>query len=140
VNGGARNGRGFGFLRPVRHPPERTRKFRQAAIAYLHYGLLYLFGAYALVGRDLFPQARGPEWMWFGAGIAIGTVVVCGLWWWQSPWFARAVWLLVALRLPTLIEGAFLGSALDLAPGLYLAAGLVVLVNLVFLARAAWDV
>lgn len=140
MNGGARTVRGFGFLRPVRHSPERARKFRQAAIAYLHYGLLYLFAAYALVQRDLFPEARGPEWAWFGAGIAIGTVVVWGLWWWQNPWFARAVWLLVALRLPTLIEGAFLGSALDLVPGLYLAAGLVVLANLLFLARAAWDV
>jgi hypothetical protein len=129
-----------GLLRPVRHPPERARKFRQAAIVYLHYGLLYLFGAYALVERDLFPQARGPEWMWFGAGIAIGAVVVWGLWWWQSPWFARAVWLLVALRLPTLIEGAFLGSGLDIEPSLYLAAGLVVLANLAFLSRAAWDV
>jgi hypothetical protein len=138
VNGEVRNLRGL--LRPVRHPPERARKFRQAAIAYLHYGLLYLLGAYALVERDLFPQARGPEWMWFGAGIVIGAVVVWGLWWWQSPWFARAVWLLVALRLPTLIEGAFLGSGLDIAPGLYLAAGLVVLANLGFLARAAWDV
>ncbi|HWC05680.1 MAG TPA: hypothetical protein VG799_00370 [Gemmatimonadota bacterium] len=132
--------RGLGALRPVRHPAERARKFRQAAIVYLHYGLLYLFGAYVLVERDLFPDARGPEWMWFGTGIAIGAVVVWGLWWWQSPWFARAVWLLVALRLPTLIEGAFLGGAIDLAPGLYLMAGLVVLANLVFLARAAWDV
>ncbi|MGH7558832.1 MAG: hypothetical protein ACREMD_13830 [Gemmatimonadota bacterium] len=129
-----------GFLRRANHPPERARKFRQAAIAYLHYGVLYLFGAWALLERDLFPEARGPEWMWFGAGIAIGAIVVGGLWWWQNPWFARAVWLLVALRLPTLIEGAFLGSALDIAPGLYLAAALVVLANLWFLARAAWDV
>ena len=53
---------------------------------------------------------------------------------------AIATRVLVALRLPTLIEGAFLGAALDLAPGLYLAAGLVVLANLGFLARAAWDV
>ena len=136
----ARKVGGFGFLRPVRHPPERARKFRQAAIAYLHYGLLYLLGAYALVERGLFPEARGPEWMWFGAGSAIGAVVVWGLWRWQSPWFARAVWLLVGVRLPTLIEGAFLGSGLDIPPGLYLAAGLVVLVNMVFLARAAWDV
>lgn len=140
MNGEVRNVRGFGFLRPVGHAPERARKFRQAAIAYLHYGVLYLFGAHALLQHDLFPQARGPEWLWFAAGIAIGAVVVWGLWWWQNPWFARAVWLLVSLRLPTLIEGAFLGSALDIAPGLYLAAGLVVLANMGFLARAAWDV
>ena len=140
MSGRVRDVRGVGFLRPVPHPPERARKFRQAAIAYLHYGVLYLFGAYAILQRGLFPEARGPEWMWFGAGTLIGVVVVSGLWWWQNPWFARLVWLLVALRLPTLIEGAFLGSGLDIAPGLYLAAGLVVLANLVFLARAAWDV
>lgn len=132
--------RGRGFLRRVPHPAERARKFRQAAIAYLHYGVLYLFGAHALMERGLFPQARGPEWLWFLAGVGIGAVVVWGLWWWQNPWFARAVWLLVALRLPTLIEGAFLGGALDIAPGLYLAAALVVLANMGFLARAAWDV
>ena len=139
MSGRVRDVRGVGFLRPVPPPPERARKFRQAAIAYLHYGVLYLFGAYALLQRGLFPEARGPEWMWFGAGTLIGVVVVWGLWWWQNPWFARLVWLLVALRLPTLIEGAFLGSGLDIAPGLYLAAFLVVLANLVFLARAAWD-
>lgn len=137
---GRRNPGGLDILRPARHPPERGRKFRQAAIAYLHYGVLYLFGAWALLERGLFPQVRGPEWMWFGAGVAIGAIVVWGLWWWQNPWFARVIWALVALRLPTLIEGAFLGSALDIAPGFYLAAGLVVLGNLWFLARAAWDV
>ena len=128
------------MLRPADHPPERARKFRQAAIVYLHYGILYLFGAYALLERGLFPQARGPEWMWFAAGTVIGAVVVWGLWWWQNPWFARAIWLLVAFRLPTLIEGAFFGSAVEVPPGLYLTAGVVVLANLTFLARAAWDV
>lgn len=137
---GNRSRGGLGMLRPVGHPPDRARKFRQAAIAYLHYGVLYLFGAYALVERGLFPQTRGPEWMWFGAGIAIGAVVVWGLWWWQSPWFARAVWVLVAFRLPTLIEGAFLGGGLEIAPGLYLTAGLVVIAVMWALARAAWDV
>lgn len=125
----------------ARHPPERARKFRQAAIVYLHYALLYWFGAWALHQRGLFPEARGPAWAWFAAGAAIALVVVAALWWWQNPWFARAIWALVALRLPTLIEGAFLeGAAARIAPGLYLAAGIVVLVVLWALARAAWDV
>lgn len=136
---GTRSRGRLGILRPVRHPPERARKFRQAAIAYLHYGILYLVGAWVLLERGLFPETRGPEWMWFAAGIAIGAVVVGGLWWWQNAWFARIVWILVALRLPTLIEGAFFGGALEVPPALYLTAGLVVLANLVFLARAAWD-
>lgn len=127
-------------MRRVDHPPARALKFRQAAIAYLHYGILYAFGAYVLLQRGLFPVARGPVWLWFLAGAAIGAVVVWGLWWWQSEWFARAVWLLVALRLPSLIEAAFFGSAFDVPAGLSLAAALVVLANLWFLARAAWDV
>ncbi|MDX1622916.1 MAG: hypothetical protein R3199_02930 [Gemmatimonadota bacterium] len=125
----------------MRHPPERAAKFRQAAIVYLHYGLLYWMGAWALWERGLFPSARGPEWAWFAAGAAIALAVTAALWWWQNVWFARVLWALVALRLPTLIEGAFLeGGAARISPGLYLAAGLVVLAVLWALARAAWDV
>lgn len=110
-------------------------------MVYLHYGFLYLAGAWVLYGEGFFPATRGPAWVWFAAGAAIGAVVVGGLWWWQSPWFARAVWLLVALRLPTLIEGAFGSGGIEGVPQLaYVAAGLAVLVNLWALARAAWDV
>lgn len=129
------------FLRPAAHDPARARKFRQAAVVYLHYGVLYLVGARVLLARGLFPEARGPEWAWFAAGAAIGAVVIAGLWWWQNPWFARAIWLLVALRLPTLVEGAFFGGAVDGVPrALYVAAALVVLVTMGALARAGWDV
>jgi len=129
------------LLHRATHDPARAAKFRQAAIVYLHYGILYLAGAWTLYERGLFPETRGPAWAWFAAGIAIAMVVVWGLWWWQSPWFARAIWLLVALRLPTLVEGAFLGGAIEGIPStLYLAAAIVVLVNLWALARAAWDV
>lgn len=127
-------------MRRTLHEPARALKFRQAAIVYLHYAILYEFGAWALLERGLFPESRGPQWMWFAMGAAIAVVVVWGLWWWQNPWFARAVWALVGLRLPTLIEGAFFGGDLDVPGGLYLAAGLVILVNLWMLARAAWDV
>lgn len=127
-------------MRRAEHPPGRALRFRQAAIAYLHYGILYLFGAWVLLERGLFPATRGPAWAWFVVGAAIGAVVIWGLWWWQSVWFARAVWLLVALRLPSLVESAFFGGELGVPPGLALAAALVVLGNLWFLARAAWDV
>lgn len=129
------------LLRRPDHAPERSRKFRQAAIVYLHYALLYWMGAWALWEQGLFPTARGPAGLWFTAGAVIGVALAAALWWWQSVWFARALWALVALRLPALIRGAFLeGGAEDVAPGLYLAAGLVVLVVLWALARAAWDV
>ncbi|HUP02094.1 MAG TPA: hypothetical protein VM737_11310 [Gemmatimonadota bacterium] len=127
-------------LARVAHPPARALKFRQAAIAYLHYAVLYEFGAWTLLQRDLFPAARGPVWMWFVLGAAIAAGVIWALWSWQNPWFARVVWALVAFRLPTLIDGAFFGGDLDVPEGLYLAAALVVLANLWMLARAAWDV
>ena len=121
-------------------PPERARKFRQSAIVYLHYAVLYEVGAWVLLQRGLFPGFRGPEWTWFVAGAAIAAVVITLLWWWQNAWFARAIWVLVALRLPTLLEGAFFGGDLAIPPMLYAGTAMVVLVNLWALARAAWDV
>lgn len=122
------------------HPAPRALKFRQAAVVYLHYAVLYEVGAWILLQRGMFPATRGPEWIWFAAGAAIAALVVAGLWWWQNVWFARVIWVFVALRLPTLLEGAFFGSELDVPPALYSAAALVVLINLWALARAAWDV
>ena len=125
----------------ARHDEARSRKFRQAAIAYLHYALLYWVGAYALLQAGLFPAARGPAWVWLAAGAAIGLAVAGLLWWWQSVWMARVLWALVAMRLPTLVRGAFLdGGAERVDPAFYLVAGLVVLAVLWALARAAWDV
>lgn len=119
----------------------RTRKFRQAAIAYLHYAALYWAGAYVLLGRGVVPEARGPGWVWLAAGAVIGLGVTAALWWWRSVWFARILWALVALRLPALIDGAFLaGGAEGVPAALYLTAGVVVLAVLWMLARAAWDV
>lgn len=120
--------------------PSRALKFRQAAIVYLHYAVLYEVGAWVLLQRDLFPATRGPTWVWFAAGVVIAALVIAGLWRWQNVWFARVIWALVALRLPTLLEGAFFGSALELPPAFYAAAALVVLINMWALARAAWDV
>lgn len=122
------------------HPSPRARKFRQAAIVYLHYAVLYEVGAWILLQRGLFPATRGPEWVWFAGGVVVAALVIAGLWWWQNVWFARVIWALVALRLPTLVEGAFFGSELEVPPALYAAAALVVLINLWALARAAWDV
>lgn len=124
-----------------KHEPGRSRKFRQAAIVYLHVAVLYQLSAYVLLQQDLFPSTRGPAWAWFVLGTAITLAVVLGLWYWQNVWFARAIWGLHALRLPTLIKGAFIeGAAAAIEPRFYLAAGIVVLVNLWMLARAAWDV
>ena len=100
-----------------------------------------MIGAWVLLERGLFPTTRGPAWAWFATGTAIAALVVWGLWWWRNTWFARVIWVLVALRLPTLVEGAFFGGGISGIPrSLYFAAGIVVLINLWALARAAWDV
>lgn len=140
---------------------DRRRKFRQAAFVYLHVGILYEAGVWSLRGTGLLPADRGPIWLWLLMGAAIVAVVFWGLWSWRNAWFARAVWALHALRLPALLEGAFLGNASAgsaaapssgagaaatagagaeaLPPSAYLVALVVVLVNLAFLARAGWD-
>lgn len=120
---------------------QRSDRFRQAAFAYLHVGLLYEAAVWSMWGSGLLPQGRGPVWLWLLVGAAIVAVIFWGLWSWQNAWFARAVWALHALRLPALLEGAFLGAggADGLSPSFYLTALVVVVVNLAFLARAGWD-
>ena len=61
-----------------------------------------------LLQRGMFAATRGPEWVWLAAGAVIAALVIAGLWWWQNVWFARVNWEFVALRLPTLLEGALL--------------------------------
>lgn len=122
------------------HTTGRAAKFRQAAFVYLHVGLLYEAAVFSLGRAGHLPADRGPVWVWLLVGAGILALVFWGLWSWQNAWFARAVWALHALRLPALIDGAFLGEAGPaLRPGFYAAALAVVLVNLWMLARAGWD-
>jgi hypothetical protein len=119
----------------------RAGKFRQSAFAYLLVGVLYEGAAYAMWQRGLLPQGRGPGWLWMLVGAAIVSLVVWGLWKWQNVWFARVVWVIHALRVPVLIEGAFFPLATArLSPEFYLTALVVVVANLWMLGRAAWDV
>lgn len=118
----------------------RSAKFRQAAFAYLHVGLLYEAAVWAMHQGGALPADRGPVWVWLLVGAGILAAVFLGLWSWQNRWFARIIWGLHALRLPALIEGAFLpGAGSRLPPSFYLTALVVVVVNLAFLARAGWD-
>ena len=120
--------------------PERTRKFRQAAFAYLHVGILYEAGVVVLARRGLIPPGRGPLWVWLLLGALIVAAISWGLWVRQSRWLARIVWALHALRLPALLEGAFFAEPAGAIPGsFYLTALVVVLLNLWMLARAGWD-
>ncbi|HEX6940517.1 MAG TPA: hypothetical protein VF158_13965 [Longimicrobiales bacterium] len=118
----------------------RVRKFRHAAFAYLHVGLLYEAAAYVMWRRGLLPEGRGPGWLWLIIGAAITAVIVWGLGRWRNVWFARAVWAIHALRLPAMIGGAFFPDpAASLPPGFYLTGLVVVVINLWMLSRAAWD-
>jgi hypothetical protein len=119
---------------------DRAVKFRQAAFVYLHLGILYEGATFAMWRRGVFPTDRGPIWLWMVIGAAIVAVVFWGLWRWQNVWFARVVWAIGALRIPALIGAAFFPVAGQQAPpGFYLTALVVVIINLAFLARAAWD-
>lgn len=120
---------------------DRSGKFRQAAIAYLHVGILYEGAAFAMWRHGLLPTRMGPPLLWMLLGTAITAFVVWGLWHWQHVWFARVVWIIHALRVPTLITGAFFPRVEQrLEPAFYLTALVVVVINLWMLARAAWDV
>jgi len=120
-------------------------KFRQAAIAYLHVGILYEAAVYVFSRQGILPEARGPAevWLLIGAFFALG--IPYALWRWQHRWLALLVWGLGTLRLPALIEGAFFQRAhtgIDTAvipPSFYLTALVVVIINLAFLARAGFD-
>jgi hypothetical protein len=116
------------------------RKFRQAAFAYLHVGILYEAAVVVLARRGSIPEGRGPVWVWLIVGALIVATIFWGLWARRSRWLARIVWAVHALRLPALVEGAFFAEAARIIPpSFYLTALAVVLVNLWMLARAGWD-
>jgi hypothetical protein len=125
---------------PARTGSARSRKFRQAAFAYLHVGLLYECGVFVLWREGLMPVTRGPAPLWLAFGALITGAVVFGLWRWQNVWFARIIWVLHALRLPAVLRGAFFADAAAVLPAsLYLVALAIILINLWLLARAGWD-
>lgn len=120
-----------------------SRKFRQAAFVYLHVGLLYEFTVFALWRQGAIPAERHVA-LWLLAGAAVVALVFWGLWGWQNPWFARAIWAIHSLRIPWLIQHAFFAAppaaaSAAVPPGFYLAALVIVLGNLWMLARAGWD-
>lgn len=120
---------------------DRPTKFRQAAIVYLHVGVLYEGAAFIMWRRGVLPSGRGDGWLWMLVGAGIVALVVWGLWHWQNVWFARVVWAVAAVRVPYLIGGAFFpAEGAHLTEGFYLTALIVVMINLWMLARAAWDV
>lgn len=124
---------------------DRSRKYRQAAIVYLHVAILYESAVYVFKRQEILPEARGPAWLWLLLGALLAGMITYALWRWQHRWLAITVWALHSLRIPVLIEGAFFGKAhtfvdaAQIPPSFYLTALVVVLINLAFLARAGFD-
>jgi len=122
------------------HEPVRARKFRQAAFVYLHVAILYEAAAYAMWRAGLLPAGRGPGWLWLILGALVAGAIFLGLLRWQNVMFARVIWVIHGMRLPSLISSAFISTAESgLTRGFYITAIVVVVINLWMLARAAWD-
>ena len=122
------------------HEPVRARKFRQAAFVYLHVAILYEAAAYAMWRAGLLPAGRGPGWLWLILGALVAGAIFLGLLRWQNVMFARVIWVIHGMRLPSLISSAFIVTAESgLTRGFYITAIVVVVINLWMLARAAWD-
>jgi hypothetical protein len=118
----------------------RSRKFRQAAFAYLHVGILYEVAVVAVARAGLLPVGRGPLWLWLLLGAGVVLVIFWALWSRESVWVARLVWGAQLFRLPALIGGAFFpAQSAAIPPSFYTFALVVVLLNLWLLARAGWD-
>jgi len=125
---------------PKAHDPARARKFRQAAFVYLHVAILYEAAAYAMWRAGLLPAGRGPAWLWLILGALVAGAIFLGLLRWQNVMFARVIWVIHGMRLPSLISSAFIVTAESgLTRGFYITAIVVVVINLWMLARAAWD-
>ena len=90
----------------IAHHPARARKFRQAAFVYLHVAILYEASAYAMWRHGLLPASRGPAWVWLILGAVVAGAIFLGLLRWQNVWFARAIWVIHSMRLPSLISSA----------------------------------
>jgi branched-chain amino acid transport system substrate-binding protein len=103
---------------------DRATKFRQAAIVYLHVGILYEAAAYVMWRQGMLPEGRGPAWIWLVFGAAFAILIALALWRYHRPWVALTVWAIHALRLPAVIKGAFFvpaGTA-EIAAGFYVTA------------------
>ncbi len=122
-------------------------KYRQAALAYLAYGVLYMAGALYLVAAGASPRAMGRgAWIWYAAGALI-LVLFPWLLWRGHKWFARLLVLFMAFRAYGVLRVALTGGEMIPLPGgggVPTATGawvffLVTVAAAAIVARAAWD-
>jgi hypothetical protein len=122
----------------------RARKYRQAAIGYLVYGVIYLFGAIYL-GR----VGKGPDgtvwWYLIGAAMAFGFPYLI---WKRFKWVTRILAVLVLVRVIGLVRIA-LRAGMEPVPlpgGGEIATShgvivfmLIAVMTCILLARAGWQ-
>lgn len=81
----------------------REQRYRQAAVAYLVYGLIYLGGAVYLAAIDAVARSG---WAWFAVGAAF-ILVLPPLIWFQYKWVTRLLAILVGVRIVGLVRTSF---------------------------------
>jgi hypothetical protein len=79
----------------------QARKYNQAAIGYLAYGLIYLAGAVHLGRIGKGPSDGSMGWYLIGAAIAFGFPYLI---WKRFKWFTRALAVLVLVRVIGLVR------------------------------------
>ena len=122
----------------------RARKYNQAAIGYLLYGLIYLVGAIYLARIGKGPSAS-VWWYLIGAAMAFGLPWLI---WKRFKWVTRILAVLVLVRVAGLVRIAVRsgtesvplpwGSEIALSHGAILFM-LIALATCVLLARAGWQ-
>lgn len=80
----------------------QTQKYREAALTYLVYGLVYLSGAVYLAWMDVVARSG---WMWFLVGAAF-ILVLPPLIWKEFKWVTRILAVLVFVRVVGLVRTA----------------------------------
>lgn len=78
----------------------REQRYRQAAVTYLIYGLIYLGGAVYLAAVDAVARSG---WAWFAVGAAF-ILVLPPLIWFQYKWVTRILAILVGVRILGLVR------------------------------------
>ena len=112
------------------------KRYRQAAIAYLVYGLVYLLGAFLALTPARQTDFHGvPWWVFYVLGflVAIGFPIMI---WKRFVWFTRILAVLPAYRGFVLVKRAILNEAGILNYDLFF--GFVAINAAVFLIYASW--
>ena len=128
--------------------PPSNRRYRQAAVAYLVYGVVYLAGAVYLAEAGFATRGSGSGWIWFVVGLAF-LVVIPAVIWRGVQWFTLLIAALMAIRVAGLVRIMWVdwrvpaplpgGGQIPLGVGALVFA-MITLVAMGLLIRAAWPI